>query len=338
MAADTQRARDDAPGAGGERYDAPAEGVVAALRDAQTLLRTRFAPDAEVTRPLYGGFFSRAFAFTAGGRDYVLRLSAAPQAVESFAKDAYAGQHFASSALHIPKVLLIGTIGVTEEHFAISALVPGRTLQEVDPVARRLALPALLDTIDAIGRVDVGGSRGFGPWDETGDAPHDRWVAFLAAADQNDTKGYYRDWHALFGGMLERDLYDAVYRRMRQLLSQIPEVRGLIHNDLWFQNVLADGARITGVIDWGNALYGDPCYDVARLSWGADWPGWWYADGRALLAARYGALPGFAARLVCYQFHLGLDDLRFYAKNGKAREYGWASERLRALIADSAAP
>jgi len=106
---------------------------------------------------------------------------------------------------------------------------------------------------------------------------------------------------------------------MRQLLVGIPEVRGLIHNDLWLQNVLADGARITGVIDWGNAFYGDPLYDVARLSWGADWPGWWYADGRALLVARHGALPGFATRLACYQCHLGLDDLRFYAKNGRPR-------------------
>ena len=224
-----------------------------------------------------------------------------------------------------------------EEWFAISARVPGRTLEDSDPAARRLVLPALLDTLDAIGRVAVGGSRGFGPWDETGDAPYTSWAAFLAAADQNETKGYYRDWHALFGGMLERDLYDAAYRRMRQLLGRVPEVRGLIHNDLWFPNVLAEGGRITGVIDWGNALYGDPLYDIARLSWAADWPDWWYADGRAILAARFGGLPGFAARLACYQCHLGLDDLRFYAKNGKVEEYSRASERLRALIAGTSA-
>jgi len=193
MTADSQQARDDEAGIAASAPAPPDEGVVIATARAQTFLRTRFTLDAEVTRPLYGGFFSLAFAFTAGGRDYVLRLSAAPQAAESFAKDAYAGRHFASSALHIPEVLLIGTTAVADEHFAISTLVPGRILEDADPVARRLALPALLDTIDAIGRVDVGGSRGFGPWDETGDAPHVSWAAFLAAADQNDTKGYYRD-------------------------------------------------------------------------------------------------------------------------------------------------
>ncbi len=310
---------------------ATSDDVAADMGRAQALLRARLAPDAEVVRPLFGGFFSRAFACTADGRDYVLRLSVAPQAAESFAKDAYAGRHFASPALPIPGVFLVGTTDVAEERFAISALVPGQTLENADRAARRLALPALLDTIDAIGRVDVGDSRGFGMWNETGDAPFATWTAFLAAADENETKGYYRDWHTLFEGMLERDLYGAVYRRLRQHLAHVPEVRGLIHDDLWFQNVLADGARITGVIDWGNALYGDPFYDTARLMWGADWPGW-YEDGAAILAARYGALPGFATRLACYQCHLGLNDLRFYAQNRKVEEYGWARARLRALI------
>jgi hygromycin-B 4-O-kinase len=330
--ADERQDRDDEMSAIAGRRDLPDRGVAERMARAESLLCARFAPDAAVSRPLYGGFFSRAFAFTAAGRDYVLRLSDAPQAAESFAKDAYAARHFASPGLHIPEVLLVGATDVAGERFAISALVPGYTLEDADPAARRLALPGLLDTIDAIGRVRVGGSRGFGLWDETGAAPYPAWAAFLAAADENDTGGYYRDWHSLFARMLERDLYDAAYRRMRQLLGQIPEVRGLIHDDLWFQNVLANGERITGVIDWGNALYGDPFYDIARLMWGADWPGW-YDDGAAILAARYGALPGFATRLACYQCHLGLNDLRFYAKNGKVEEYGWARGRLLALIA-----
>ncbi len=333
MTADSQQARDDAASVAEVAHDAPDEGVAVATTSTRTLLRASFAPDAEVARPLYGGFFSRAFAFTAGGQLYVLRLSVAPQAAESFAKDAYAGRHFASSALHIPEVFLVGTTDVAEEQFAISALVPGRTLEDADPSARRRALPGLLDTLDAIGRVEVGESRGFGMWGETGDAPFATWAAFLAAADRDETKGYYRGWHTLFAGMLERDLYDSVYRRLRQLLIHVPEVRGLIHNDFWFQNILADDEQITGVIDWGNALYGDLLYDVARLSWAADWPGWWYEDGATILVARYGALPGFATRLACYQCHIGLDDLRFYAKNGQGEDYGRARERLLALIA-----
>lgn len=316
--------------------DAAEAGADATLDSALALLHARFATDAADIRPLAGGFFSRAFAFTAGARAYVLRLSSAPQAAESFAKDAYVGRYFASSALPIPPVFMVGATDIAGEHFAISARVPGRTLEASDPAARRRALPALLDTVDAIGRTGVGASRGYGMWGDDGDAPFASWAAFLAAANENETSGYYRDWHALFGsGALERDLYEAVYRRMRQLLAHVPEVRGLIHNDYWFENVLAEDDRISGVIDWGNALYGDPFYEIARLSWGAAWPGWWYEDGAMLLHARYGAAPGYTTRLACYQCHLGLDDLRFYAKNGKSAEYAWARERLLALVADT---
>jgi hygromycin-B 4-O-kinase len=123
---------------------------------------------------------------------------------------------------------------------------------------------------------------------------------------------------------------------MLRLAARCPEERALIHNDYWFMNILGeigpDGARITGVIDWAIALYGDPLYEVARLAWGADYPGWWYDDGAAFLHARYGAAPGYADRIACYQCHLALDDLRFYAKTGRREEYDWARAKLLARL------
>lgn len=37
----------------------------------------------------------------------------------------------------------------------------------------------------------------------------------------------------------------------------------LIHGDFTIDNVLVEGGKITGVIDWGAAAYGDPRYDVS---------------------------------------------------------------------------
>ncbi len=74
------------------------------------------------------------------------------------------------------------------------------------------------------------------------------------------------------------------------------------------------------MIDWGNAGYGDPLYDVA-------WFGRWNTYSRgpildpALLRARYGALLDYDARIACYECFLGLDDLRFYAKTNRPAEY-----------------
>jgi hygromycin-B 4-O-kinase len=91
--------------------------------------------------------------------------------------------------------------------------------------------------------------------------------------------------------------------------------------------------RITGVIDWANALYGDPLYEVARLLWWSGWPGWWYDDVADLMRARYGATPRFAERIACYTCHVVLDDMRYYATQRLRPQYEMARDRLLALIA-----
>ena len=299
---------------------------------ARDLLREQFADDADDVRPLAGGEFSRAFAFTAGGRAYVVRINAAAHAAEGFAKDDYARRRFASPALPIPRVVAV--VRVADACLAISERAAGRTLHAHSPAERRALLPATLDTLDAIGRADVLASRGFGDWGADGNGRFASWRDYLAAVIEDQAEGYYRGWHALFRDtFLEREVYEVVYRRMLRLAERLPAARTLIHNDYWFENILADGERITGVIDWANALYGDPLYDVARLGWGSAWPGWWHDDGEALLCARYGAVPGYAERIACYECHGGLDDLRFYAKTGRRAEYQWARDRLLARAA-----
>ena len=298
----------------------------------RALLREQFADEVGDVRPLAGGEFSRAFAFTAGGRAYVVRLNSAAHAAEGFAKDDYAWRHFASPALPIPRAVATGR--TADGYFAISERAAGRTLAEYSPAERRALLPAMLDTLDAIGQADTRAARGYGPWGSDGHGGFASWRGYLAAIVENETDGFYQDWHALFrDSFLERAVYEVVYERMLQLAAFCPEERALIHNDYWFENILADGRRVTGVIDWANALYGDPLYDVARLGWGAAWPGWWYDDGAALLRARYGTAPHYAERIACYACHGGLDDLRFFAKTGRRAQYEWTRDRLLALVA-----
>ena len=285
----------------------------------QTLLRERFGGAIEALHPLAGGEFSRAFSFTVSGRAYVARFSPYPHAAEAFAKDDYAWRHFSSPALPIPRIITLGQ--VEGGAFAIAERATGRRVEELSTTEREALIPSLLDTVEAIAGTDVNASRGFGPWDGAGNGEAPTWRGYLAAIIDNKDEGYYRDWHALFrDSFLERELFEAVYRRMLRFAARCPEERALIHSDLHFDNILADGDRVTGVIDWGNAGYGDPLYDVA-------WLGRWntYSRGSildpALLHARYGVLPNYDARIACYECFLGLDDLRFYAKTNRHTEY-----------------
>jgi hygromycin-B 4-O-kinase len=303
-----------------------------AIATVTAFVQEHFAADAGEVERLAGGEFSRAYAFTTPAGAYVIRFNTAPHAAESFAKDEYAGRRFASAALPIPGVILRGP--TSDGHFCISQRAAGRTIVAIPTAERRRLIPALFDTLDAIGRADVSASQGYGPWTGDGQGRYPSWRAYLAAALDDEPDGYYHNWQALYQeSFLERDLYEAAYQHLLSLLERCPEQRGLIHNDYWFENILGSGEEITAVIDWGNALYGDPLYDVARLSWGADYPGWWYEDGAALVRDRYAGTPGYAERLACYQCHQVMDDLRFYAKTGRRDEYHWASQRLRARIA-----
>jgi len=296
-----------------------------------SVLREHFGDGVEAVESLTGGFFSRAYAVSAGGREYVVRLNAAAHAAESFAKDDYAWRHFASPDLPIPRVVAIGETDA--DQYAISERVAGRTLMDCSAAERRTALPALLDTLEVMGNVGVGGSTGYGDWDGGGNARFASWQAFLADIIENHPEGYYKDWHRfLRNGFIERDVFETVYERMLQLAEGCPDMRALIHNDYQFENVIVDGGRVTGVIDWANALYGDPLYDVAWLGWISIHPGWWYEDGIEILRDRFGYATDFDTRITCYELHIGLDHLRFYATTDRRDDYEYCRDWLLAKI------
>jgi hygromycin-B 4-O-kinase len=309
-----------------------ADGASRDMPALRALLRERFGADVDNVQALSGGFFSRAYAFTAAGREYVVRLNAEIHAIESFAKDDYAWRHFASPAVPIPRIVSTGQMDA--EHYAISERVPGRPLNECTPAERRAILPALLDTLEELGNADVRASSGYGDWGSDGDGKFASWRDFLASTAKNHADGYYENWHRLFhDSFLEHDVYETVFDRMLQLTQHCPEKRALIHNDFQFENILSDAGRITGVIDWANALYGDPLYDVAWLSWLSAHPGWWFDDGAEILRERFGAMPNFEERVTCYQLQIGLDHLRFYAKNDNWSDYQFSRDWLLALAA-----
>lgn len=302
------------------------------IRASLVLLHERFGDNVIDIRPLTGGVFSRAFAFVADDRDYVIRLNREVHARQSFAKDDYAWRHFASPALPIPRIIAAGESAGF--HYAIGEKVAGRTLNACSPAERRAVLPALLETVEAVGRADVTGTGGYGDWDGDGHGTFASWRGYLASITDNHTDGFYEDWRRYYDeSFLERDVFESVATRMLELLEHCPEERSLVHNDLHFENVMSDGTRITGVLDWANALYGDPLYDVAWLIWQAANPGWWFDDGVEILMARFGTLPAAATRIACYQLHIGLDHLRYYTRTNQRARYDFCRAWLLSLIA-----
>ncbi|NUV73870.1 phosphotransferase [Streptomyces fungicidicus] len=102
----------------------------------------------------------------------------------------------------------------------------------------------------------------------------------------------------------------------------LPDARRLIRGDLLSRNALAGEAGITGVLDWGNALYGDPLYDAAWLPlWWPWYPGWRPRDLHAALLTHWcatGPTPAhLRERLHAYLLHIALDALAYCAYRGR---------------------
>jgi Ser/Thr protein kinase RdoA (MazF antagonist) len=64
------------------------------------------------------------------------------------------------------------------------------------------------------------------------------------------------------GGLLTRARY--AIDRFAPVIDGIADAR-LIHGDFCPRHVYADVSGITGIIDWGDAMAGDPAYDFGRL-------------------------------------------------------------------------
>ncbi len=109
-----------------------------------------------------------------------------------------------------------------------------------------------------------------------------------------------------------------------------PERWQLAHGDFGSNNVLARGGNITGVIDWSEALLGDPLYDVANILFWRTWLNCMEQQA-AYSESRIANDPGVKRRLICYQLRIGLRETLESAKAGNGEACRWAFARCENL-------
>ncbi|MEO6536773.1 MAG: phosphotransferase [Candidatus Paceibacterota bacterium] len=284
-----------------------------------SFLQEKFSGKNSLPELLPGGESSQAFGFSASGKEYVIRVS--KHSDESFKKDAYAHQHFGSVNLPIPKIIEIGTLD--DQFFAISEKVQGKWVQDLTKEEYEKVLPDLMAKLEAIHSADIAGTQGYGKWNGEGEGKHNTWKEFILSL------GEYAD------GFPEKDVWERIYSRIEELVELCPEERYLVHGDYGYDNVLSDGQKITGVIDWGEGKYGDPLYDVA-------WMNFWAQDYSPLKdfnqffrkhqENRGITYTNFEARVRCYELNAGLLATSFYAYSNQKDKYEFGKERTLRLI------
>lgn len=294
------------------------------------LLKEHFGEPVQALEPVQGGHVAQTMSFRVGQQEYILRIN--PRGLgATFWKEAFIFQHFASPAIPIPPMVKVGQLG--DRVYAISRKMPGRSLQALSPVEYEELLPDLVRTLYAIHTADVSCWQGCGVFDDAGRGMAESWRSHLAAVIEEEPEGgFFGKWHALFETtFLEREFFDKIYQYMLRQLAFCHEERYLVHGDFGFSNLLAEGGKVTAVLDWLNAAYGDFVYDIAWLDF------WQGAAGYPGLFQRYYTAQGlpllhYTERLNGCKAYIGLNAMRFYAHTGSQEAYGFTRRILQALV------
>lgn len=286
-------------------------------------LKKKFDKNITFIAPLEGGEMSQAFSFDSGNGRFVIRVDIG---IKAFVKDKYAFEHFSSDKIPIPEVIRMGKMN-PQYYYAITKRAEGKILDHFSLEVIREVLPELMKVLDNIHSVNIDTSK-YGDWDENGGAFFDSWKEFLLSI--NDEQ--YFGWKNLFkNSFMEEEVFTKAYGKIKQLINHCPEIRHLIHGDYGFNNLLSDGKKITGVIDWGESKYGDFLYDVA-------WLGFWTRDidYEEEFYKHYKEkeikIPNYKERILCYKLHLGLSAAHFFVTSNQEKSYIWVRDRILSLL------
>jgi hygromycin-B 4-O-kinase len=295
------------------------------IEQIQSFLDEKFSKNILNLMYIKGGESSQAFSFEQEDKEYILRVNR--HDAKGFNKDKYAHEHFSSEGILIPEIIEIGQMS-NGNHYAISEKAQGKTIAEYSAEETESQVPTMLNVLDEIHAIDVSKTTGYGYWnpDSTGD--FNSWNETILAVATDP----WRKWDELFANRsMEKDLYDILNAKLKELIEFCPEDKSLIHGDYGWENLLSDGKKVTGVIDWSESRYGDFIYDVA---WMTFWPSP-YNYGIAFdkhFEEKKVDIPNYKKRILCYQVYIALNSLGFYAYSNQKEKYQWAKDRITGLI------
>jgi hygromycin-B 4-O-kinase len=295
------------------------------------LLQQHFKEPISDLEAIEGGQVARAFVFSVDEQEYILRFNDASHMPISFVKEANLSQRIASSSIPFPPVLQVGNWRGL--HFAISQRLPGQMLMKLPIREVEQLLPEVITILDAIHHIDVSQSKNYGTFDGQSVGLFPDWRSSLVQVrEEEEDWNYFGKWHVLFEQtFLERKLFDDIFEHMIGLLDYCPAERYFVHGGYSFSNILAHAGKITGVVDWIGAQYGDFVYDIAGLDF---WVPELNMRERCLhyYQEHQVHIPFYNERVLCYECHTMLVAMRFFAKKEDAQGYQWVCQRMQQLL------
>ncbi len=285
------------------------------LSQVQAFLEGHLGAEVSDLELLRGGDWSQAFGFRASDRDLVIRFG---HFVEDFKKDRAAGKN-SSLDLPIPAVFEIGE--ELDHYYCLSRQVFGEMIDNLDEEGMGRIVPATLRMLDALRTADPSGVA----------EQSSSWPEQLLRVDVENERVF--GWHdRMASSPLGPAPYNAALVFLRERLSDLPDAKNLVHNDLLHNNLITAEDKIVGVIDWGNAIEGDFLYDLAMFTFYSPYfPAMKGIDWLQSAKDRFGSIglevPDLDLRMQCYEVHLGLSGMAYSSFKSNWKDYEWNAER-----------
>jgi hygromycin-B 4-O-kinase len=224
----------------------------------------KFGPVADLAA-LRGGAWSSAYSFRARERELVLRIG---HHRDDFDKE-LAATTWCEPGLPVPDVVEVGE--AFDCHYIVSQFRHGTKLADLHPSRVSGAIEGLFDVLVAMRRVVLPGV-GFGMWRALDwGAPAATWSDHLCSvADRDETR--LVDWRRKLSlHPLASTAFRLGCSSLLESAGDLPATRRLVHGDLLLNHLVGPDGRISAVFDWGNALAGDPLYDIAWIVYCIPW-------------------------------------------------------------------
>jgi len=283
----------------------------------------------EEVRQLGTGQIAATFSCTAKGESFVVQFAAPSMGVGVDVERRFRrGLH----DVGVPLRHLVGEGLDQGLRWTIARKAAGETMSSLPTDAYERCLTSVFDTLLALASVDVSDTRGFGWIDENGRGRWDSWLEHLRFVRREEPEEmFYGKWHELFETtFLGRTVFERCYEKMVELIEGLEVPRALVHGGFGYGNVLIDGVKVSAVLDWQDARFGDPLFDLAYLDF---WPSGFDLAARfeTHCRERGTAQPDYRRRVMSYKYNIGLDAMRFFAVTDNRAGYDGAVRILSGL-------
>jgi len=303
---------------------------------AQLILERSYQSDEPVRTlaPLKGGEWSAAYKFSLGDSSFVIRLSHTP---ENFHRDRISAE-WSSPALPIPKIIELGS--QQNQHYAISPFYPGEAFEMMPVDDLRQTIPGFLSMMTAMQSVNLDSFDGFGTLTPAGKGEFSSWPEALLDVNSDRPDNLNHGWkEALSKTPKAQQQYDQFYKQLTRLVQYCPGQKSLIHSDLLYQNLLVHNHKISAVLDWGCAMFGDPLYDIAMFDFFEPWfPAFTQVNlvqrmKQSFLNQSPHNHKNYSQRTLACQIHLTLGNIAFCAISGGKHDFSGHINRLEEVLA-----